>query len=72
VPHFGPISRRNLVRYLQQLGFTGPYSGAKHSFMLRGTRKLRVPNPHSRDIDRDLLSKILDEAGISRDEWEAL
>jgi predicted RNase H-like HicB family nuclease len=31
-----------------------------------------VPNPHRGDIGRNLLSRILRQAGISRDEWEQL
>ncbi len=32
MPKFGPISRRNLIRYLKQLGFKGPYPGDKHHY----------------------------------------
>lgn len=63
-------SRRKLLQAFKKLGFTGPYSGAKHQFMLRGTRQVRIPNPHGKDISKALLSKILREAGISRKEWE--
>ena len=40
--------------------------------MTKGTLKLRIPNPHQGDIGRDLLARILREAGISRDDWEAI
>lgn len=30
---------------------------------------LKIPNPHAKDISIDLLSKILKQAGISREEW---
>ena len=33
MPAFGPIKRRDLIGYLRQLGFDGPYSGKKHQFM---------------------------------------
>ncbi len=36
MPRFGPIKRRDLIRYLRVLGFEGPYSGRKHQFMIRG------------------------------------
>ncbi len=72
MPPFGPISRRDLVRTLQRLGFDGPYSGGKHQFMLPGERTVRVPNPHVGDIGRDLLTRILRQAGVSREEWEGL
>jgi predicted RNA binding protein YcfA (HicA-like mRNA interferase family) len=72
VPRLGPITRTELIRYLQILGFKGPYSGGKHQFMLRGTIRLRLPNPHRRDVGRELLSRILKQAGIDKDSWENL
>ena len=72
MPRFGPISRKNLIQCLQRLGFAGPYSGGKHQFMVRDEVTIRVPNPHQGDIGRDLLSRILRQAGVSKEEWEAL
>ena len=72
MPRFGPIHRRDLVRYLRQLGFEGPYSGGKHQFMIKGDITLWLPNPHQSDIGRELLTRVLRQAGISRDEWEKL
>jgi predicted RNA binding protein YcfA (HicA-like mRNA interferase family) len=72
VPLLGPIKRAELVRYLQILGFEGPYSGGKHQFMLKGIIRLRLPNPHRRDVGRELLSRILRQAGIDKDSWEKL
>ena len=38
--------------------------------MSKGTRKVRIPNPHQRkDIGVGLLSTILEQASISREEW---
>ena len=62
MPPFGPIKRKDLVRYLAHLGFEGPYSGGKHQLTIR------IPNAHQADIGRELLSRILHQAGISRDE----
>lgn len=70
MPPFGPISRRHLVRALRQLGFEGPFVGGKHEYMVRGTVRLRIPNPHRGDIGSALLAEILREAGIERDDWE--
>lgn len=72
MPPFGPIKRKDLVRYLKQLGFEGPFSGGRHQFMVRGDLTLRIPNPHQGDIGKELLSRILRQGGISRDEWERL
>ncbi len=72
MPPFGPISRRDLIGALRRAGFTGPYAGGKHSFMLNGALSVTIPNPHQSTIGRDLLSRILRQAGISRTAWGAL
>jgi len=72
VPRLGPIKREELLRYLRALGFEGPYSGKKHQFMLKGVIRLRIPNPHQKDIGKELLSRILKQAGIDKDTWEKL
>ena len=70
MPPFGPVRRSELVRALRVLGFEGPFSGGKHQFMVRGEVTVRIPNPHQADIGRELLSRILRQAGIERDDWE--
>ena len=70
MPAFGPIKRHELVRALRQLGFTGPFAGTRHQFMLRGTQRLRIPNPHQGDISANLLAEILRQGDITREEWE--
>lgn len=72
MPIFGPISRRELIAALKEAGFSGPYSGGKHQFMVRDSLRVRIPNPHRGDISRNLLRRILMQAGISQDEWENL
>ncbi len=72
MPSLGPVKRRELVRCLKQLGFKGPYSGGRHEFMYREDRTLVLPNPHHRDVGRELLARILRQAGISREDWERL
>jgi predicted RNA binding protein YcfA (HicA-like mRNA interferase family) len=69
---FGAISRRDLIDYLRQCGFDGPYSGGKHQFLIKGNLRLTIPNPHQGDISIDLLGKILKQAGISRGDWDNL
>ncbi|MCA2694507.1 MULTISPECIES: hypothetical protein [unclassified Microcystis] len=34
--------------------------------------KIWIPNPHQGDISKSLLAKILQQANISREEWEKL
>jgi predicted RNA binding protein YcfA (HicA-like mRNA interferase family) len=72
MPRFGPIKRKDLIRYFTALGFEGPYSGKRHQFMVRNDVTVWLPNPHEGDIGRDFLARILRQAGIERDEWEAL
>jgi predicted RNA binding protein YcfA (HicA-like mRNA interferase family) len=72
MPTFGPISRRDLVRYLREVGFDGPYPGGKHQYMVKGELKLTIPNSHQGDISQALLSRILRQGNITRDEWEGL
>jgi len=72
MPRFGPIKRRELIVYLRQLGFSGPYAGGKHQFMQKGNISQTIPNPHGGDIGPNLLGKILRQAGIERSDWEKL
>ena len=72
MPHFGPIKRADLIRYLKKAGFDGPFAGSKHQLMICGDRTLRIPNPHQSDIGKELLARILRQAGIDKDEWEKL
>ena len=72
MPPLGPVSRRELIRRLREAGFEGPYSGGKHQFMTRGTIRLALPNPHQGDIGPGLLVRILGQAGLGREDWEAL
>lgn len=72
MPPVRAISRKDLIRYRQQLGFEGPKSGGKHAYMQRGSHRVRIPNPHQGDISKPLLLEILRQAQISREEWEAL
>ncbi len=37
MPPFGPVSRRDLIRYLRKLGFEGPYPGTRREFMVKET-----------------------------------
>lgn len=71
MPAWGPVGRRHLVAALRRLGFAGPFSGGRHQFMTRGELVLTIPNPHRGDIGLSLLKVLLQQAGISRKEWES-
>lgn len=64
-----PVSHRELVYKLRKLGFQGPYRGGKHLYMVKGSLRLAIPNPHKQVIGVALLSRILKQAGITREEW---
>jgi len=72
MPSFGAVSKNDLIRYLKQIGFDDPLSGVKHQYMIKDELKLTIPNPHKSDISVGLLSRILRQADITREEWEAL
>ncbi|MFZ5767220.1 MAG: type II toxin-antitoxin system HicA family toxin [Bacillota bacterium] len=68
----GPVSRRELIARLRALVFDGPYSGGRHSFMRKGSLKVRVPNPHhGGEIGASLLREILRQAGVTPEEWDS-
>ncbi|MEH2352406.1 type II toxin-antitoxin system HicA family toxin [Nostoc sp.] len=64
-----PVSWRDLVKRLQELGFEGPYAGGKHPQMRRGDVTVIITNPHEGDISVGLLSRLLRQAGVTREEW---
>lgn len=64
------ISWRRLVQKFRCLGFDGPYSGGRHLFMVKGEFKIRIPNPHGKDISKHLVAEILRQADISQKEWD--
>ncbi len=66
-----PVKRLELIRRLKKLGFCGPFSGGKHSFMTRDRLKLRIPNPHKSDISKELLKELLRQAGVSKEDWDS-
>lgn len=66
------ISWRNLVRNFRRLEFDGPYSGGRHLLTVKGDLKVRIPNPHRSDISKHLITEILRQAKISREDWEKL
>ncbi len=70
--NFGPVKRHELIKILKKYGFECPYSGGNHQYMIKNKIKLFIPNPHKGDISRAFLGKILQQAGLEREEWESL
>ncbi len=67
-----PIKWRELVRRLRALGWSPPEGGSRHPVMWKEGHKIVIPNPHKGDVDWSLTKRILDQAGISPEEWERL
>jgi len=72
MPRLKPISWRELVKRLKRFGFEGPFQVGKHPYMIKGNLALTIPNPHPKDINVDLLSRILKQAGIDKKDWIAI
>jgi predicted RNA binding protein YcfA (HicA-like mRNA interferase family) len=69
MPRLTPVSGNDLVKRLRELGFEGPYAGGRHPQMRRNEVTVIISNPHEGDISVGLLSRLLRQAGISREEW---
>lgn len=67
-----PVSRREIIRRFRKLGFIGPYPGSDHEYMVRDGMYVSIPNPHGSDISVKLLSIILKQGKISREEWHSV
>jgi predicted RNA binding protein YcfA (HicA-like mRNA interferase family) len=72
MPAIRPIKQKELIHFFKKLNFSGPFSGGKHQFMIKGDMRVRIPNPHRGDIGKNLLRQILKEAEIKLEIWEKL
>jgi len=71
VVKLAPLSWTALVKKLHAFGFDGPFEGGKHPYMIKNDLVLTIPNQHREPISTDLLSRIIKQAGITREEWLA-
>lgn len=69
MPKLAPLPRRILIKKLQSLGFAGPFIATRHEYMLKGNHKIFIPNPHGKDIGVPILKNIIEQIGISRDDF---
>jgi hypothetical protein len=44
VSRWTPCKRADFIRRLRKLGFDGPYSGARHQFMIFSQNRLAIPS----------------------------
>lgn len=71
-----PCKRRDFVRRLREIGFEGPFSGARHQFMLYEQHRLAIPSiaeysvPQLRVMIREVEEIIGRE--ITVEEWNRL
>ena len=54
-----PVSWREFVRRMRELGFDGPYAGGRHPQMRRGDITVIIPNPHEGEIGVGFLTRLL-------------
>lgn len=66
-----PLKPEEVIRKLRRLGFIGPISGGKHVRMVHPETGKIIPIPihKGRDISVGLIREIINELGISREEW---
>jgi predicted RNA binding protein YcfA (HicA-like mRNA interferase family) len=71
-----PCKRREFIQKLQQLGFSGPFSGSKHQFMIYQEYRLTIPTndeysvPQLRMMIREAEEII--ERQITLEQWNSL
>jgi hypothetical protein len=73
VSRWRPCKRREFIRGLGKLGFDGPYSGARHQFMVYEQYRLTIPSNTEYSVPqlRVLLREVEEITGrqITPQEW---
>jgi hypothetical protein len=73
---WAPCKRRDFIRRLKRLGFEGPFSGARHQFMVYGQHRLAIPSNAEYSVPqlRMLLQEVERIIGreVTVDEWQRL
>ena len=71
MPKLKPLKAKEVIKKLKKLGFTGPFPGGKHIRMVHQERGLIIPIPmhKGKDVSVGLIRAIINEIGISREEW---
>jgi len=71
-----PCKRREFIKRLRKVGFDGPYSGARHQFMVYEEQRLAIPSNKEYSVPqlRMLLDEVVEIIGrpITADEWHKL
>lgn len=71
-----PCKRRDFIRCLIKLGYTGPYSGTRHQFLIFKKYRLNIPSNSEYSVPqlKMMLKEVKEITGrqISIDEWNKL
>lgn len=71
-----PIKRREFIRRLRALGFTGPFRGTRHEFLVFGQHRQTIPGNSEYSVPQ--VKMLLRQAGeilgrsVAADEWAGL
>ena len=71
-----PCKRRQFIKRLRRLDFSGPYSGTRHQFMVYRNQRLAIPSNTEYSVPQlrmmiNEIEKILGRS-ITVDEWNTL
>ena len=73
---WSPCKRRDFIRRLRKLGFKGPYSGARHQFMVWRQHRMAIPSNVEYSVPqlRMLIREVEGIIGrkITVEEWDGL
>jgi len=71
MPKLKPLKAEEVIRKLRKLGFLGPFPGGKHVRMVHPEKGIITPVPvhKGKDVSVGLIREIINEVGISREEW---
>jgi predicted RNA binding protein YcfA (HicA-like mRNA interferase family) len=66
-----PLNPEEVISKLRKLGFIGPIPGGKHVRMFHSETGKIIPIPmhKGKDVSVGLIREIINELGISREEW---
>ena len=65
-----PLKTHELISKLRKIGVEGPFPGGRHSRMVNLKTGQIVPIPiHTKEVGVGLIRKIINQVGLTRDEW---
>lgn len=74
--HLSPCKRREFIRRLRVLGFTGPVAGTRHQMMVLGSHRIAIPGYEEYSVPKlaEMLREVslLLERDVAADTWNRL